>query len=246
MSDNTATSQQFGNAVVVGGGSGIGLTVVNQAHTQASSVAVIDLAAQRPDALSTLPHVDYLQGNVLDLAALEKNFAVIAEKGPISSVFVSAGITLPASIAEVSTTDAERCLMINIMGSINTIQASLPHLSNNASIVLCASVAAYVGGGLVGGSVYAASKAGVIGLTRGAARELADRGVRVNCVAPGATSTGMVGDEPKLVKRLTEMTLLKRLATPEDIGSGVLFLWSSAGSYMTGATLDINGGSHVG
>lgn len=234
------------SAVVVGGGSGIGLAVVRGALEQSKQISVVDLGAQRPDALSDFQDVAYLQGDVLDPEALRADFAEIAKGGPVGNIFVSAGITLPATIAEVSTADAQRCLMINLMGSVNTIQAALPHLADDASIVLCASVAAYSGGGLVGGSIYGASKAGVIGLTRGTARELAPRGVRVNCIAPGATTTGMVGDDPAVVNRLTEGTLLGRLASADDIANGVLYLWSSAASYLTGATLDINGGSHLG
>ncbi|PXW25788.1 UNVERIFIED_CONTAM: 3-oxoacyl-[acyl-carrier protein] reductase [Williamsia faeni] len=233
-------------SVVIGGGSGIGLTVVSKAVEHSKSVSVMDLHAQRPASLSPFPDVEYVQADVLDLEALSAGFAALAERGPIANVFVSAGITLPAPIDQVDPSDAQRCLMINLMGSINTIKAVLPHLANDASIVLAASAAAYTGGGYVGGSIYGASKAGVIGLTRGTARELAGRGIRVNCVAPGATSTGMVGDDPAIVARLTEGTLLKRLATPDDIANGVAFLWSSAASYMTGATLDINGGSHLG
>lgn len=233
-------------AVVVGGGSGIGLAVVRGVLDQSKSVTVVDLSADRPETLQALPDVAYLRGDVLDLAGLTKQFTTIADDDKIGNLFVSAGITLPTNIAEVDPADAQRCLMINLMGSINTIKAALPHLAEDASIVLCASVAAYTGGGYVGGSIYGASKAGVIGLTRGAARELAPRRVRVNCVAPGATSTGMVGDDPAVVERLTEMTLLNRLASPDDIANAVLYLWSSAGSYLTGATMDVNGGSHLG
>lgn len=235
------------NSVVVGGGSGIGLAVVRNALDQCKQVSVVDLQAQRPAALGPgMENVSYLQGDVLDKDALTANFAEIAKSGPIGNIFVSAGITLPASIADVSTADAQRCLMINLMGSINTVQAVLPYLGDDASVVLCASVAAYTGGGYVGGSIYGASKAGVIGLTRGTARELAPRRIRVNCVAPGATATRMVGDDFGVVDRLSENTLLKRLATADDIANGVLYLWSSAASYLTGATLDINGGSHLG
>ena len=233
-------------AVVVGGGSGIGLAVVRGAVDQCKAVTVVDLSPERPESLSLLPEVVYRRGDVLDLEGLAQQFGAIADAGKIGSLFVSAGITLPANIAEAHPADAQRCLMVNLMGSINTVKAALPHLDVDASIVLCASVAAYTGGGYVGGSIYGASKAGVIGLTRGAARELAPRRIRVNCVAPGATSTGMVGDDPAVVERLTEMTLLNRLASPDDIAGAVLYLWSSAASYLTGTTLDVNGGSHLG
>ncbi|GGG03217.1 oxidoreductase [Rhodococcoides trifolii] len=235
-----------GNVVIVGGASGIGLAVAHLAAHTAKTVSILDLHEERPESLASLPDASYSSADVLDDRRLADCFATIAERGPIDRVFVSAGITLPKTIAEVSASDAQRCLMINLMGSINTLSALLPHLSSDASVVLTASVAAHTGGGFVGGSVYGASKAGVVGLTRGAARELAPRGVRVNCVAPGATYTGMVGDDPAVVDRLTSGTLLGRLASPDDIANGVLYLWSPAGSYLTGTTLNINGGSHLG
>ena len=242
----TAEELLHRSSVIVGGGSGIGLAVTRAVADKSKSVSVIDLGSERPAALTELPGVSYLQGDVVDADGLARSFETIAEEGPIGNIFVSAGITLPVSIVDVNTADAQRCLMINLMGSINTIKAALPHLADDASIVLCASVAAYTGGGFVGGSIYGASKGGVISLTRGAARELAPRRVRVNCDAPGPTTTGMVGDDPAVVERMTNTTLLERLASPDDIANGVLFLWSSAGSYLTGATLDINGGSHLG
>lgn len=234
-------------AVVVGGGSGIGLEVVRQASRYARSIAAIDLDEESSDGLRAVgDHVRYLQGDVLDEASLEKCFSSLSAGEPVANVFVSAGITLPGRVVDIDPAAAERCLMINVMGSVNTIRAAAPHLAPDASVVLCASVAAYTGGGYVGGSVYGASKAGVIALARGAARELAADGIRVNCVAPGPTHTRMIGDDPAVVSRLTDTTLLNRLATPVDIANAVLFLWSSASSYMTGATIDVNGGSHLG
>ncbi|GAA4391256.1 SDR family oxidoreductase [Tsukamurella soli] len=240
--------------VIVGGASGIGLTVARLARARGADVAVIDLGASMPESASGLVDVEYQQADVLDPETLVRAFGEISRGGAesevgaahIGSIFVSAGITLPTPIDQVTMEAAGRCLLINLLGSVNTIQASLEHLGDGASIVLAASAAAYTGGGYVGGSVYGASKAGVIGLTRGAARELAGRGVRVNCVAPGATATSMVGEDPEVVERLASKALLNRLATPEDIAEGVLYLWSKAAGYITGATLDINGGSHLG
>ncbi|WP_279389643.1 SDR family NAD(P)-dependent oxidoreductase [Pseudonocardia endophytica] len=145
-------------------------------------------------------------------------------------------------LLEVTAEQAQRCLLVNIMGSINTIQAAAPYLAPGASIVLCSSVAAYTGGGYVGGPVYGASKAGVIGLTKGAARELAPRKIRVNCIAPGCTATSMIGDDPEVIATLAGRALAGRLAEPDEIARAALYLWSSASSYMTGAVLDVNGG----
>lgn len=233
-------------AVVIGGNSGIGLAVVQAMVGRADAITVFDLAAEPSAELAALDSVNYRQADITDPSLLRNAFAATFESGPIGSVFVSAGITLPRTIVTVTDEEAHRCLMVNLMGSINVLKAALGFLAPDASIVLTASAAAYTGGGYVGGSIYGASKAGVIGLTRGAASELAAQGIRVNCVAPGATATPMVGSDTDRVERLASKSLLGRLATPAEIAAGVVFLWSSAASYMTGATLDINGGSHLG
>ncbi|GAA4555454.1 SDR family NAD(P)-dependent oxidoreductase [Pseudonocardia xishanensis] len=236
------SEQPAGSAVVVGGARGIGLAAVGLATTHVSSMTVLDLPDEAPQVAEAFPGARYQQADVLDRSALEKGFALAAESSPVTAVFVPAGITLPTPLLEVSQEDAQRCLMINILGSLNAIQAAAPHLAPGASIVLCASVAAYTGGGYVGGPVYGASKAGVIGLTKGAARELAGRQVRVNCIAPGCTATTMVGDDPEIHAALAERALVGRLASAEEIAAAALFLWSPASSYMTGAVLDVNGG----
>ncbi|MFF5988272.1 SDR family NAD(P)-dependent oxidoreductase [Prauserella flavalba] len=240
MSDQTSTPA--GSAVIVGGARGIGLAAVGLAASRVAAMTVLDLPEEAPQVGKAFPGARYQCADVLDPTSLEKGFALAAERGPVTSVFVPAGITLPAPLLEVRQEDAQRCLMINIMGAVNTIQAAAPHLAPDASIVLCASVAAYTGGGYIGGPVYGASKAAVISLTKGAARELAPRKVRVNCVAPGTTATGMIGDDPDVHAMFVERSLVGRLASPEDIAESVLYLWSPASSFMTGAVLDVNGG----
>lgn len=236
------SEQPTGSAVVVGGAHGIGLAAVELAASHVAAMTVLDLPETAPQVAKAFPGAHYQKADVLDRAALEKGFARAAEAGPVTSVFVPAGITLPTPLLEVSSEEAQHCLMINVMGSINSIQAAVPYLVSGASIVLCSSVAAYTGGGYVGGPVYGASKAGVIGLAKGAARELADKQIRVNCIAPGCTATAMIGDDPEVVSELSERALAGRLASPKEIAQAALYLWSSASSYMTGAVLDVNGG----
>ncbi|PKW16649.1 SDR family NAD(P)-dependent oxidoreductase [Saccharopolyspora spinosa] len=240
MSDQK--SKSHGSAVIVGGARGIGLAAVRLAASRVGSMTVLDLPQEAPQVQEAFPGAQYLRADVLDVESLEKGFALAAGRGPVTSVFVPAGITLSTPLLEVDQADAQRCLMINIMGSVNSIQAATPHLALDASIVLCASVAAYTGGGYLGGPIYGASKAAVISLTKGAARELAPRKIRVNCVAPGTTATGMIGDDAALHATFVERSLLGRLADPEDIAEAALYLWSSASSFMTGAVLDVNGG----
>lgn len=236
------TSESGGSAVIVGGANGIGLATVRLAASRGGAMTVLDLPEQAPQVEEAFPGARYQRADVLDAESLEKGFGLAAESGPVTSVFVPAGITLPTPLLEVDQAAAQRCLMINVMGSVNCIQAAAPHLAPGASIVLTASVAAYTGGGYLGGPIYGASKAAVISLTKGAARELAPRRIRVNCVAPGTTATGMLGDDAALHATFVERSLVGRLADPEDIAEAALYLWSSASSFMTGAVLDVNGG----
>jgi 3-oxoacyl-[acyl-carrier protein] reductase len=231
-----------GSAVVVGGARGIGLAAVGLAASRVRTMTVLDVPDDAPQVRAAFPGARYEQADVLDRPALERAFAAAAACGPVTSVFVPAGITLPTPLLEVSSEDATRCLMVNVMGAVHTVQAAVPHLAPGASIVLCASVAAYTGGGYVGGPVYGASKAAVVSLTKGAARELAPKGIRVNCLAPGCTATSMIGDDPDVVAELSARTLTGRLASPEEIAEAALYLWSDASSYVTGTVLDVNGG----
>lgn len=234
-----------GNGVVVGGARGIGLAAVRLAAQRLDAMTVMDLPEEAPDVAEAFPGATYRQADVLDRASLEKGFTAAAERGPVTSVFVPAGITLPVPLLEVDSAQAERCLMINVMGAVNTLQAAAPHLAPGASIVLCASVAAYTGGGYVGGPVYGASKAAVISLGKGAARELSAHQVRVNIVAPGCTTTGMLGEDPEVHTLLAERSLVGRLARPEEIAEAVIYLWSPGSAFMTGAVLDVNGGIRI-
>jgi NAD(P)-dependent dehydrogenase (short-subunit alcohol dehydrogenase family) len=114
------------------------------------------------------------------------------------------------------------------------------------SIVNVASVAAQRGGGLVGGAHYAASKGGVISLTKTIAREFGVDGIRANTVCPSMTETGMIdGMSPEKYQEIVAAIPLQRAGHAEDIAGACLFLASDFSSYITGTTLDVNGGSHI-
>ncbi len=113
-------------------------------------------------------------------------------------------------------------------------------------IVNLASVAAQRGGGLVGGAHYAASKGGVISLTRSIAREFGPLGIRANVVCPSMVETGMLDGLPR--EKFDEIVAgipLQRAGRPSDIAGACLYLASDLSAYVTGATIDVNGGSHI-
>ena len=118
--------------------------------------------------------------------------------------------------------------------------------SKRGVIVNLASVAAQRGGGLVGGAHYAASKGGVISLTRSIAREFGPLGIRANVVCPSMVETGMLDGLPR--EKFDEIVAgipLQRAGRPSDIAGACLYLASDLSAYVTGATIDVNGGSHI-
>jgi NAD(P)-dependent dehydrogenase (short-subunit alcohol dehydrogenase family) len=114
-------------------------------------------------------------------------------------------------------------------------------------VIFIASIAAQRGGGLMGGPHYAASKGGILALAKTLAREMGPTGVRVNCVNPGVIDTAMTegGYPPERRAAVTATIPLGRFGVPDDIAKACLFLASDLSSYITGASIDVNGGQHI-
>jgi 3-oxoacyl-[acyl-carrier protein] reductase len=132
----------------------------------------------------------------------------------------------------------------NLIGIFHCVQVFAPHLRRGASIVNIASVSAQRGGGAVGNVWYGATKAGVIALTSGLARELGSRGIRVNAISPAVIDTAMTHHAltPEVVSRTLARLPLGRLAEAQDIADAAVFLCSEAARFVTGATLTVDGG----
>jgi 3-oxoacyl-[acyl-carrier protein] reductase len=159
----------------------------------------------------------------------------------LDGLVLCAGENRIGSIPEISPEEWNQVLAVNLNGAFYVLQAATPLLNEGAGVVLVASVAGDTGAPRH--PHYAAAKAGLINLAKSAARELAPR-VRVNCVSPGVTLTAMGrstmegADQDYARKKL----LLKRFAEPEEIARCIVFVASPANSFMTGATIDVNGG----
>jgi NAD(P)-dependent dehydrogenase (short-subunit alcohol dehydrogenase family) len=139
---------------------------------------------------------------------------------------------------------------VNLTGTYNVTHAALPELLQSArrpAIVNLGSTAALRGGGLLGGSHYAASKGGVISFTKALARELGPRGVRANCVAPGIIETDMTLGKfgENWEQELKQGIPLQRFGSPAEVAQAILFLASDLSSYSTGIVVDVNGGFHI-
>lgn len=236
--------------IVTGGGSGIGYECAKHAADAGASVAIIDVSEEAArNAVARLPgegHRAYAV-DVTDADAMKSavdDFA--AANGTVTGVVAAAGIVSRTKLADVTSEEFARVFAVNVAGVQNTISAAAPHLvahGQGASVVAMSSVGAYVGGGLMGSGVYAASKAAVVGLVRGYARELAPYGVRANAVAPAATETPMTSvltDEERA--RISALSLIGRLSTPAEIAATVQFLLSDGAGSITGQVIQPNGG----
>jgi len=145
--------------------------------------------------------------------------------------------------------DYDQIMNINLKGTFNICRSVLDVFikQQSGAIVNLASVAAQRGGGLVGGAHYAASKGGVISLTKSIAREFGPQGVRANVICPSMVETGMLDGNltPEQFSQIVAGIPLKRAGRPSDIAGACLFLASDLSAYVTGTTIDVNGGSHI-
>jgi len=181
--------------------------------------------------------------DVSDAAAVRKVVTGLIDAfGRIDVVVTNAGIIHRRPLVEVTEAEWDRVIAVNLKGTFNTIQATLPHLIRQRSgkIVTVTSELALVG--RAGLAAYAASKAGVIGLTKSLARELAPLGINVNAVAPGPTDTEMLRSNPAFRDENKANIPLGRWGHPRDIALTVLFLASADSDYYAGQVLSPNGG----
>jgi NAD(P)-dependent dehydrogenase (short-subunit alcohol dehydrogenase family) len=169
--------------------------------------------------------------------------------GGLDILVNNAGLTRPTLFLDISEEEYDLVLDVNLKGTFLTTQAAVPAMleQGKGAIVSLASVSGQRGGGVFGTSAYSAAKAGIMGLTKALARELTPRGIRVNCVAPSMVDTDIAGDllTPERKVELAKGTLVGRLATVEDVVNCILFLASDGSAYLTGVTLDVNGGMHM-
>lgn len=178
--------------------------------------------------------------------AIEK---IVARFGTVDCSVNCAGIVKAQSMLAISDYDYDSILDVNLKGTFNLCRSVLGVLAEkgSGSIVNLASVAAQRGGGLVGGAHYAASKGGVVSLTKSIAREFGPKGVRANVICPSMVETGMLDGNitPEKVKEIVAGIPLLRAGKPSDIAGACLFLACDLSAYVTGATIDVNGGSHI-
>ena len=173
---------------------------------------------------------------------------VLALHGSIDCLVNSAGIVKSTPILDLAAEDLDLMFDINLKGAFYLCQSVLKVFAEkkSGSIVNIASLAAQRGGGLVGGSHYAASKGGMLSLTKSIAREFGHLGIRANAICPAMIETPMLdGLSEERLKGIIEAIPLKRTGTTREMAGACLFLASELSGFVTGATIDVNGGTHI-
>ena len=173
---------------------------------------------------------------------------VMALHGRIDSLVNSAGIVRTQSLLDISARDLDVMLDVNLKGAFYLCQSVLKVLVSQRSgtIVNVSSLAAQRGGGLVGGAHYATSKGGVLSLTKSIAREFGPLGIRANAICPSMIETPMLDSLPAdRLQDIIDAIPLKRTGTTREAAGACLFLASELSGFVTGATIDVNGGTHI-
>jgi 3-oxoacyl-[acyl-carrier protein] reductase len=189
-----------------------------------------------------------VRADVGDAAALDAAFKEIEEAwGPVEILVNNAGVTADGLVARMTDDQWGDVLRTNLTGAFHTIRRATPKMMRGrwGRIVNVSSVSGQAGA--AGQANYAAAKAGLLGLTRAVARELAPRGITCNAVAPGPIVTAMTDGMPPEWRVVMEATVpLGRLGTPEEVASVVGFLCSEPAGYVTGALVPVDGGLGMG
>jgi 3-oxoacyl-[acyl-carrier protein] reductase len=235
--------------VVTGAARGIGREIAERLATAGASVAVLDITdesvAQAAEAIGSRGVA--ARGYRCDVSSFEDTAAVgekvLADFGRVDVLVNNAGITRDRLLVRMTAEDWQQVIAVNLTGAFNTSKAFAPAMLRQRAgcIVNIASVVGQIGN--PGQANYAASKAGLIGLTKSLAREFAARGVRVNAVAPGFIHTAMTDALTEETQAQMKQAIpLGRMGEASDVADVVMFLVSGLASYVTGQVINCDGG----
>jgi len=239
-------------ALVTGASQGIGETIAFELAKEGPLVVLVDIQPEKLEAVAE--RITRSGGRASAQTADVSRFdqaaavveAVVREHQRLDYLVNNAGITRDNLLMRMREEEWDAVMAVNLKGVFNFSRAAVrPMISNRfGRIVNISSVVGVIGN--AGQANYSASKAGVIGLTKSLAREVAGREVTVNCVAPGYIITAMTEGLPEAVKKaFLEMIPMKRMGTPEDVAQAVKFLLSDQAAYITGQVIHVNGGMYT-
>ncbi len=239
--------------LVAGGATGIGRATVQRLRSSGSDVYLADINESAARELVDQPALGRGFSGYCDLGCADGPAAAVAEAahimGGLDALVFCAGVLVEAELADTTREDWERTISVNLTAPFLLSKSALPHLADSAAgrLVLTSSVAAFRGG--VGTVAYAASKGGVVAMTRSLALGLAKYGICVNAIAPGWIDTPFndpywtrIGDRDRALSDLEARIPLGHQGTADHVATVIEFLLSPAAAYITGQTLVVDGG----
>lgn len=245
-------------AIVTGGASrrGLGRAIATLFAEHGARVAILDLdGAGAAAAIADLPPVaagahHSAALDVTDKSACDRAVAdALAALGRLDVLVNNAGITSPQRVMDVTPESYDAVMDVNIRGTVYMTQAAIPtfRAQRSGAIVNMSSVSAQRGGGVFGGSHYAAAKAAILGYTKACARELAGDNVRANAICPGFIDTDITAGKltPERRAQIVADIPMQRAGDARDVAGCALFLASDLSAYVTGSEIDVNGGSLI-
>lgn len=237
-------------AVVTGGSRGIGLAIAKKLAKGGADIAILYVGDKsegekaKEELLQYGTKIEQYYCDVSDFEASKQTVEkVIEDFGGIDILVNNAGITRDKLVLNMDESDFDAVINVNLKGTFNMIKHTYKHFMKKrcGRIVSTSSIVGLIGN--AGQANYSASKAGIIGITKSVAKELAGRGVTVNAVAPGYIGTEMTNVISDKVKDAMKAQIpAKRIGTPEDVANVVAFLCSDDAAYVTGEVIRVDGG----
>jgi len=238
-------------AVITGGARGLGYAIAEQFIAEGARVVVadldFDLTRSAAETLGSSRVARAVACDVTSLAAVEDLVtAAVGEFGRLDIMVNNAGVTRDATLRKMTEKEFDEVISVHLKGTWNGTRsaAAIMREQGGGAIINMSSISGKVG--FIGQTNYSAAKAGIVGLTKAAAKELAHLGVRVNAIAPGLIRSAMTEAMPQRIwdAKLAEVPM-GRAGEPSEVAAAALFLASDLSSYVTGTVIEVTGGRHL-